>query len=534
MVLQDNINTYLEALETFDSEPFSLDDIPGFPYSEYTKNLARYQELDSWYTGTVLEEVAMSEQDKREVELYPVKINPIKGAVQKHVAILFGEAPYDERPLVYPRLLPTDGARSKNAKLAKDAENVLYQIWWESQGRSIQVENGINSQVFGGCVFKISFVPEDSLRIYPIRVEKVEPHHFVGLPSSDDPWSLKEAWIVRPISHRDAELNGVYIGDDVQPYLIEHYLPDKIEIRINRTDLGRVIDGKHISYSGENPFGFIPIVYIPHLRNKGFYGTSMIDDLKGLVKEINLRVADYGDAVSVDSHAYLAMRNVAGAPQPQQIAPGVHVLNLQSAPNFSGQERDPDVFDIKKPSASAPMKDLIDQLYGHYRRSAYIPPVADGEDEGSQRSGLTLAMRMWPLTSHVMIERDFWTNGLDILNRMILRILFTKEEGGITSAHLNMRIKENWAPMLPRDREMIIREVTERMRSMLGSPQHLIQLLGDVDDVNQEVLDILAFQKILSAMAIKNKPQEESGSSNTPKQTDSTEKSDEDTQKEGD
>jgi len=49
------------------------------------------------------------------------------------------------------------------------------------------------------------------------------------------------------------------------------------------------------------------------------------------------------------------------------------------------------------------MKALLDQ----YRRDTSTPAVADGEDEGSQRSAATPDHRMWPLVSHINTERVF-------------------------------------------------------------------------------------------------------------------------------
>jgi hypothetical protein len=98
-----NLSAYLDALTRTQTPPFSLETIPGFPYDEYQKRLTVYQEADYWYTGEVLEEIRS--KGGTDYEVYPVKINPLIGAVQKHTFALFGEVGEDDRPLVSPKVV---------------------------------------------------------------------------------------------------------------------------------------------------------------------------------------------------------------------------------------------------------------------------------------------------------------------------------------------------------------------------------------------------------------------------------------------
>jgi hypothetical protein len=72
---------------------------------------------------------------------------------------------------------------------------------------------------------------------------------------------------------------------------------------------------------------------------------------------------------------------------------------------------------------------------------------------------------------------------------MMLRMLSLK--GIIKNA--NFRVKHNWYPVLPRDREMTVTEAISRMGAKLGSPELLLELLGDVQDVDEEVDRIIKF-----------------------------------------
>jgi hypothetical protein len=320
-------------------------------------------------------------------------------------------------------------------------------------------------------------------------------------------WNLREAWIVRPINHKEALDHGVTVDASDDCWMSEHWKPDWVEITINNVPAKRFADGQWVSLSGPNEWGFIPIIYIPHIRTYGFYGENIIDQVTGIIRELNLRIADYGDAVTVDSHSYLGMRNVEGAPKVQQLAPGVYAINLQSRPNISGKDGDPDLFELRKPAASDPMYKLVELLYLMFRRLVFIPSVIDGEDEGSQRSGLTLTTRMISLTAHTDAERIFWTTGLDLLSRMLLRMLQIKNVEGISEAHLRLRIRQEWSPVLPRDRESIVNEAVALMSAKLGSPTRLLEMLG-VEDGSEEEKLILKFWQTLVDMGLEGKSQE--------------------------
>lgn len=523
-----NLSSFLDNLRDHDLPPFSLEDLPNFPYAEFQRNQSRYRESEIWYTGKALE-LEVTTQAGKEVDRYPVRVNPIRNQVHKHAKFLFGEVQQDERPLVYSRVMPMPGNETSRDD-AEYAQDVLNRVWWESNGRAIQFENGALAQIYGGCVFKLSWDVLDPMRTIPIRIENPHPKFFVGKPRANDYWDLDEAWIINEILPPDAAVNGVMLDGDQTGFLIEHWTRSQYDVTVNNLPAQRMINGQWIPISGINPWGFVPVVYIPHIRVNGFYGENDIDSVVGVVKELNLRIADFGDAVNIDSHVYLASVNVTGSPQMQHWAPGLNVINLGSSNGITGQEKDPDLFEARKASASESMETLVKLLYDIYRRLSNFPAVADGEDEGSQRSGLTLALRMISMTAHTDIERIFWSTGLNRIARMILRMLQIKGEAGITMAHAALSVRQEWAPVLPRDREMVVQEAVQLMAAKLGSPERLLRLLG-VDDTEEEKDLILAFWKELAEMqtemALKKQEQlAAAGGKNAPPGTDNKTKSD--------
>ena len=498
--------TPLTQIFSFAPPTFALSDIQDFPVEQDEANEARYIEYEDWYSGATLEETVT--QNGKEVEIYPVKINPIRGAVMKHAAVLFGDIEDDGRPLVTPRIVQNgDGEEEEMAKAAEDALNML---WYENHGRAIQLRNGILSQYMGGCVFKLTYVPEETWRTIPIRIELIHPRNFIGIADASDFWRLRRGWIVRLITKELAKEYGVVVDND-HAYYVEDWTPQYYRVLIDGQIASMPIPGsfsERRDLAGTNPWGIVPMTYIPHIRTKGFYGESIVSGLEGIVKEINLRAGDYGDAVSDDAHVWLAMRNVNGTPRTIEVAPGLKVLDLKSSPSVTGNENKPDIFPLKQAMASESMGKLWDRLYDQFRRDSFVPAVADGEDEGSQRSAMTLAFRMWPLVGHINMERTLWTTGLNWFNTMALRMMATKDliKGQmskmglkpITMEHSRLRMRQDWSQMFPRDRETVINEITARAAADAGSIDTLLELAGDIENIEAEKDKIVAWKKLIT------------------------------------
>jgi hypothetical protein len=463
---------------------FSLRDINDFPYSDFTALQGYYDELDQWYTGYALNNTQT--QGNKEVEIYPLHLNPIRPAIMKHVYTLFGEIPDNHYgSLIVPKVIVRN--KKPSAEQASRVENFLQDVFADNGGASLQQENAIISQVFGGCIFKVSWLPD---RKDPatgrISLEKTLPEEFMCIPYMNNPWRLRKAWVIRPIDQYTAAQFGVALAG-MSGWYIEAWSEDNYKISINNSPIQQQYGDDIYRLEGANPFGRVPFVYIPHERATSFWGTGIITEaVKGITKEKNLRVADAGDATSDESHSLLVMSNVRGSPTLKKIGEHIRVIDIGSGQNITGQS-DPSLISVRRESLSAAMLTLTEDLHAEFRREVYVPAVADGEDEGSQRSGATLANRMWPLVSHTKGERVHWSIGMGILFNLILTMASTKKIGGIVADDLNLKVRCKWFSSLPRDREQLSAELTSRAAQDLGSIEHLTDMFGDVDDLDDDM-----------------------------------------------
>lgn len=471
--------------------PFALDQLKGFPIEQYNKQIDLYNLLQYWYDGKALEVVVTDKNTGNVVEKYPIKINPIKGTCAKHAARVIGQNTDSIRfgGLPFQIIPEPDKDNEAQVKTVKDA---LLKVLTDNGFGSAFLSTTIRSQYLAGAVVAVKWLPLEKA----IEVSTPSPKEFIGIPKGANLNRLREAWIVREISLQDAEALGYKRRSrDDKWWYIEHWTEKEYKIQVN----DQVIpDSAGAPQQGENPWGVVPMVYVPHIRIDGFLGTTLITEtVKGVIKEINLRWADIGDAVSDDSHDYVAIRNVTSI-STTNIGDDRPIVDLGSSTGL-GTGAEPHMFAVGTKSTSEPMLKFVKDLYAIYRREVNHPAVADGEDEGSQRSSLTLAVRMAPLVDEAEFERLFWTVGLTELARIMLTIMADKQLHGITKEMIEMAMLVKWQPMLPRDREAFSTEAAVRSKNKITANQTLNEMFGDVLDPEEDQKRIEEETKALTA-----------------------------------
>ena len=492
--------------------PFNLQELPGFPFTTWTDNEAYYSELEQWYKGEKLKDTVKEKTTGKAIEKYPIKINPLKGTCEKHASALFGQnigsiqvGGIPLRILAEPTKLDVSDKKAR-AKLKEEAELGLMEVFEDNGAGSMFLSNGLISQYLSGCVFAASWLPNEKVdgsdQQGRILISNPSPKEFLGIPKGTDYWNLNRAWIIRKITKETAETYNVMLNlNDNEFWYIEDWNAKTRKIMINgrtvKDDNGNLLDGEH-------PFGVVPIMYIPHVRLDRYLGESVITEMiKGLIRELNLRWADAGDAVNDDAHTLIAIKNVRGKLDEKYIS-GRPVVDLGSTSGLAAGEANPDMISVPTKSAADVMLELGKELYTLYRREANHPAVADGEDTGSQRSSLTLGVKMWPLVAHVEMERVFWTVGMIKFCKILLKMMKEKGINNITEEHLKVKLKIVWPPMLPVDRKSLIDELAIRATHNLGSNELLMSLLGDIPNIEDEKAKILAEKK--EAIALLPKP----------------------------
>lgn len=504
--------------------------------AEWQNTLAQYTEYWRWMDGQVWEEVdkyAVTKSDKQAPLIFPIQLNPLYTAALVHRYTLFGEVPDTGAPLVRPVAIPkswmmeeedgederpssgiTSGSSAqiesiltprkesqsseKARQLAVEVSEILETLWYQSDGRASMLNAAFVSQAIGGCVWKVSYEPWNTMLEpgYPVAFREIEPEFFLPIYSSRDRFNLLGARVGRMIDAYEAkELYGVDAGGKGQCLYMEDWNRETVKVTVDGKSVAYRMPGTNVEIdpSGKHGFGLVPFVYIPHEIVGSFYGVPIVFQLGNLLKEINGRSADIGDAVrnSVE-RIYLLTNADAADVQVKNLGEGIKILT-------TGREvpgTQPKRIDVANPPGlPTGTSEFIEFLSKAFWHGAFTPAVAYGEDEGSQRSALTLAFRMWPLTSHIRAERSLWTTALRVMGKMAMQILRVKQgevnlpKGAIrvTDDHLGHKLQHEWAAMIPRDREAEVNQLVLRHQDGQLSAETSLEMLGDVQDVPEEL-----------------------------------------------
>lgn len=506
---------------TYAMQFLSLNDLSeyvpaGFPTYLWQDQATRYLKYWSWHTGEALEEVIGRTKDGRDVYRYPLKINPVRDFARKHVALLFGEVPDTPTPLVQTLIAPEPlfGTASQKAKdTGVYLSNFVNKVWTQSNGRSIQYENGSISQFLGGSVFQIKYQPWRKDLLIPFTVKNVYPNFFLPIWDSDDYHNLLECWVVYLVDPVMAKIQwGVDVEGQRPVVYTEHWTKDYYTVSVNAQPLQATYpNGQKINYRKQpNPFGLVPFIYIPRLREGSYYGSSLIPDIEGLALELNSRAADEGDAMRKTVHQKYTGTNVTGEIRYRKLDEnGNMFIDLGNTSPMT--EETPEIKPLEPPKWDKSYSDHKEWLRSEMMRNANLGPISFGEDEGSQRSALTLAFRMWPSTIIAKAQRTFWTDGMIQSAKYILRMCQIKGvrvDGREIPDDFDktMSIVPQWLPMIPRDREALNLEVTNRLQNGSMSPEHALEIFADTPDKEAELKAIKEWLTFLAKVEAMKKP----------------------------
>ena len=482
--------------------------IKGFPFDLWTAQHAVLSARRDWYKGYPLKATFVDPDTGKTLQKYPLEVNPFKSTARKHAAMVLGQNHGSESV----DNLPVQFKLSyKDEKIdTKAVEEVISEVLEESKASALFLSSAIQSQYLGGLVLTASYDHVDG----KIVVSSPSSIEFLGIPNGADLWDLRESWTVRAVDESTAVKEYGYrksmMSRDSTFFYVEHWTKEEYTIYINEQIA--TINGKKAQ--GNNPYLKVPSVYIPHLREDTYIGESIVTNASiGVVKEYNLRIADVGDAASADSHANIVAGNLKQQPT-IKIVGDREYIDLGSNTSIAGNSDAPFMKMLSSTSVSDPILKLIDELMAIYRREVNHPAVADGEDEGSQRSSLTIATRMWPMIAEVEAERVFWSAGLSVLVKRIL--LIAKEKGlhKISEQHLDPKVTIQWHPMMLRDRKDIADEAGIRATHKLTSRKALGEKFGDVDPEEDAIqLEKEAKEDAAKIPQIQPQPQQETKSS---------------------
>ena len=243
----------------------------------------------------------------------------------------------------------------------------------------------------GGVFWRVRYAldADSAFDLYPFKFEPIHADYVfpVFAPGST---KLSEVFVRYQLPREAARAEWGQWSND-WPDLIEYRehwtsarggLPGTLSITVG-------VEGTRKEIKTEqNPFGFVPFVYIPHIPSNGFFGIPLAEwaGAVDLAEEYNERLANTGDILKQNSYPFGVLTNYPAAKikQPFRLwKGGPTIVDLGSG---LPDGKTPEMAWFEAADISAGTMTYLDGLKKELRMSMAIPPVAVGEDEGSQRS----------------------------------------------------------------------------------------------------------------------------------------------------
>lgn len=133
---------------------------------------------------------------------------------------------------------------------------------------------------------------------------------------------------------------------------------------------------------------------------------------------------------------------------------------------------------------------FVNFLLDMTRQVSFTSPVAFGEDEGSQRSGVTLTLRLWPLLQQVKTTRIYWRGQLTDLHKKMLVMAKARDlTSRYDKALAGYPVIPNFSDLVPQDRQLLIDEIVRRAEADLISPEEAVARFGVKAGTEQDELN---------------------------------------------
>lgn len=352
---------------------------------------------------------------------------------------------------------PTD-ASAEAQERARRAEAALAAVADDNQLDQLDFDTEIDAAVLGDGAFKVTW----DAAARRVRVSAPDVQGLFAWWAGDDigrVWRVASRYVLDP---EEAELlHGVRLprGRRASPVeTIEVWTASSFELWLG----GAPIERK------ANPYGFIPFVIYPNLREpKRFWGESDLTPIKESVRELNRALSQLSMILELSGNPIAVLENVTES-QDIAVQPGAVWELPERARAY--------LLDLLQGGGVKLHVDYVDLIYRTLHDLAEAPRTAFGENRAGL-SGVALHVELDPLLKKVQRKRLIRSVAYRRRNEMILRILerFTGER------FAPYRSRVVWGPVLPEDRSRLVADERALVDAGIHSRRRAAAELGIAD-----------------------------------------------------
>jgi hypothetical protein len=312
---------------------------------------------------------------------------------------------------------------------AQRAEQALYRVYQANNLAQLDFETEIDCAIMGDGCFKVIWDAEaKGVKVTPPDVQGI----YVWWLGDD----TSQVWRVTSKYRLTAEETAFRY--QVKPKgklatIVELWTARNFELWLDNA----LVERK------PNPYGFIPFVIYPNLREpKKFWGISDLSQLMLPQRELNRAMSQLSKILELSGNPIAVLENVEES-EDIAVRPGA-VWNLP-------EDARAYLLDLLQGGGVSLHIEYINLLYRILHDVSESPRSAFGSTERSL-SGVALEIELQPLLQKVNRKRLIRTAVYNQRNRLILKLLEKYQNESFGDNHLRVV----WSPVLPQDRERLV------------------------------------------------------------------------------
>jgi hypothetical protein len=318
---------------------------------------------------------------------------------------------------------PEEGTDQLKAR-ARRAEQLLSQVYEENNLQQLDYETEVDAAVLGdGCYKVIWDTGEKRIRI-----------------TAPDVSGIYAWWLGDDTSRVWRVASRYTLSQDEVQFLYGRAI-DKKQATITEVwtagTFDLFLDGDLVE-SRPNPYGFIPFVIFPNLREpKKFWGSSDLPSLVQPQRELNRALSQLSRILELSGNPIAVLENIASA-EDIKVQPGALWTIPEDARAY--------LLDLLQGGGVRLHVDYIELLYRALHDISETPRAAWG-GIAKELSGTALNIELGSLTQKVTRKRTIRTNAYHRRNDIILKL--AEQYMNENFERINHRVI--WGPILPQD-----------------------------------------------------------------------------------
>jgi hypothetical protein len=339
---------------------------------------------------------------------------------------------------------------------ARQAEVAIRQAYEGSLLEELDLETEMDAAVLGDGCYKVTWDAQQER----VRVTSPDVQGLYAWWVGDD---LSRVWRVASryrLSREEAEVlyGPIAEGRKEEASILEVWTESLFQLWME----------DNLVEERENPYGFIPFVIFPNLREpKQFWGMSDIPILVEPARELNRALSQLSAILELSGNPIAVLEGVEEA-HDIAVQPGAVWEVPEQARAY--------LLDLLQGGGVKLHTDYIDLLYRAMHDLSEAPRISFGDNPRSL-SGVALEMEMHPLLQRIRRKRLIRTVAYRQRIEMMLRIL--EQRTGADFGPLRVHI--TWGPVLPRDRTRLVQQERALVETGLHSRYRAMEELGVED-----------------------------------------------------